>query len=134
MQAELMCKGVGKYKPKFDSTGLLFASSKGEFWADIKGDINYKDYKGKMVKIDIEKDDKGYWHGEIIGGSASADTGKNRAFAMSYAKDLVVANREEMSRLYGLADAILAWLDGTLPPEEPAQSEAAGPNDDDIPF
>ncbi len=72
MRAKLMCIGVGKYKEKYKSTGLLLDGGKGEFWADIQGNLNWKDYKDKEVEVDIKKDNKGYWKGSLVGGGASS--------------------------------------------------------------
>ncbi len=51
---------------------------------------------------------------------ASGGKGSNRSFAMSYAKDLVVAGKADFSTLTVLAGKIVDWLDDK-PPQQPSQ-------------
>ena len=73
MQANQMITGnvkaVGKYKDKFNSTGLLVQSANGEVWVDVPGQLNWKDYKDKNISISASQNDKGYWSGTISGQS-----------------------------------------------------------------
>ena len=46
----------------------------------------------------------------------------NRGYALSYAKDLVVAGKVEIKALLGCADKMCAWLDGK--PQNPLVEEA----------
>ncbi len=72
MKVTSMCKAVGKYKEQFKCTGLLLESVEGtETWVDIEGNLNYKDYKGKQVTVDIQRNSKGYWGGTFAGGQQS---------------------------------------------------------------
>jgi hypothetical protein len=57
-------KAVGKYKDKFNSTGLLLEWN-GETWVDVKGQLNWKDYKDKTLTLDVEQNNKGYWSGSL---------------------------------------------------------------------
>ena len=73
MKVTSMCKAVGKYKEQFRCTGLLLESVEGaETWVDIEGQLNYKDYKGKQVTVDIQRNSKGYWGGTFAGQQSPA--------------------------------------------------------------
>ncbi len=71
MKTRAMVKGVGKFKAKFNQTGFLLDAGKGEFWANMPGNLSYKDYKDKEFTFDLAQDDKGYWSGTIEGGGAA---------------------------------------------------------------
>ena len=152
MKMNALVKAVGKYKDKFKTTGLLLETPQGEFWADVPGNLDYKKYKGKSFDFDLEQNEKGYWRGKFVGGTpsgggCSGGEDKNRSFAMSYAKDLVVAGKLNISELVGGANKILAWLEGKAPAKKPIpepepedvnvnhyEPEPESEPDDDIPF
>ena len=75
------------------------------------------------------------------GGGSQSNGDKNRSFAMSYAKDLVVAGRVPIDELRAKANVILEWLEGKVPVAKggdpnPEYSENPEPVDEgsDIPF
>jgi hypothetical protein len=73
-QITAKCKAVGKYKDKFNSTGLLLEWN-GDTWVDLPGQLNWKDYKEKTLTLEVQQNDKGYWSGNLAntfsGGSQS---------------------------------------------------------------
>lgn len=73
MQITAKCKAVGKYKDKFNSTGVLLEWN-GETWVDLPGQLNWKDYKDKNLALDVEQNDKGYWSGTMTNTFASQST------------------------------------------------------------
>jgi hypothetical protein len=57
------------------------------------------------------------------GGKSSYDNGKNRGFALSYAKDLVVAGKVDITKITSCVDTFTAYLDtGNWPSAQPAQA------------
>ncbi|KKM61561.1 hypothetical protein LCGC14_1530530 [marine sediment metagenome] len=135
MKVKAMCKGVGKYKSKFKVTGLLLDAGKGEFWADIKGELNYKDYKGNEVEVDIEKNPKGYWGGTLVGGVAAG--GKGEDIRGKCLCQVITAGIMSQQLKCDNEQDIEHWT-GYIMGREPA-AEDAGPGpeqqqDDDIPF
>ncbi len=81
MKGQATVKGVGKYKPKFDQTGFLLDAGAGEFWANIPGQRDYQQYKGKSFEFNLEQDAKGYWSGVIVNDPApqGASSGSSAA-------------------------------------------------------
>ncbi len=80
MQIKAQVVAVGKYKPKYKTTGLLLDSINGqETWANLPGELNYRDYKDKDVMVDITQNEKGYWSGVFVGNAqGSSQGGQNK--------------------------------------------------------
>ena len=58
MQIKARVVAVGKYKPKYKTTGLLLDSINGqETWADLPGELNYKNYKDKDVIVEVSQNE-----------------------------------------------------------------------------
>lgn len=67
MQVTTEIIAVGKYKDKFQSTGVMLNTGNGDFWVDIKGNLDWKQYKGNTYTFEINQNSKGYWGGTIAG-------------------------------------------------------------------
>ncbi len=71
---QVLCKAVGKYKDKFNQTGLLLVVDGQDRWCDFPGQLNWKDYKDKVVDVDMSQNEKGYWHGAFMGQALQGQT------------------------------------------------------------
>jgi len=144
-QVKAMCKGVGKYKDKFNTTGLLLDAGKGEFWADIKGKLNYRDYKNKEVEVDITKNAKGYWGGTVVGqtreSSPSGTDDKDRLIVAQVVYK-ALSERDEVTEDKLSLDVDMIMRIGSNTPRQDPQPVPApecadvppGQQDDDLPF
>lgn len=74
----VLVNAVGKYKEKFNQTGLLIDAGQGEFWANFPGALNWKDYKDKRIDVELTQDGKGYWSGTIGGQGGSQGSSQPR--------------------------------------------------------
>lgn len=135
MQVTGEVKGVGKYKPKFTATGLLLDAGKGEFWADIQGNLDYKKYKGETVTVDIEKNPKGYWGGTLVSGGKS-DGGGGDVRGKCLCQVICAGIASSQLQCTDEAD-VNGWVDMMMgkaqsePASEPVSEPAA---EEDIPF
>ncbi len=76
-------------------------------------------------------------------GGGGKNRGGNESFALSYAKDIVVAGKVDVKQILPLADKLYAWLEGKKA-QAPVQSAASLPetkgqpvnpnSPDDLPF
>ncbi len=74
---QVLCKAVGKYKDKFNQTGLLLVVDGQDRWCDFPGQLGWKQYKDKIVDVDMSQNEKGYWHGAFVGQQASQEQPPN---------------------------------------------------------
>ena len=114
----------------------------------VKGTLeSYVDKDGK-TKLSIGRakvtekvaGTQGKAQGGSKGGDSRSDADKNRSFALSYAKDLIVGGCASMAEWEALANRGLDYLNNKPAAQSPAPplgatgNEEPAPTDDDIPF
>lgn len=126
----------GQSKPTVRDIGkticlTLSATTKGKY-TNYSGFYNPSDqvpqqYVGKVPPAPTQTSTSGGSNGGQpaggkTGGSGYDAPGKNRGFALSYAKDLVVAGKAEIGQIGSLATVLATYLDtGKFPESQPAQ-------------